>query len=154
MPDQLTSHERAAIAAYTGPVQRIPRGASSEITYQWKGGDHGFTASRGNSPRDRLAANYRIRDRGIRMAALRQREINGASPKPPSGRVMITEDALQARRAEVRRLTMEGLLQVEIAERLGFQACVITYDIRVMRRAGGFPSVEECRAIRRRRGLA
>jgi hypothetical protein len=150
MPDVITDHERAAIAAYTGPVQRIPRGVSSEITYQWRSGDHAFDASRGNSPRDRLAANYRIRDRGIRMAALRQREIAGA----PAPRVMITNDALQARRAEVRRLTLQGLLQVQIAERLGVQACVIAYDVRVMRKSGGFPDVEECRAIRRRRGLA
>jgi biotin operon repressor len=83
MPDVLTEHERAAIAAYRGKVQRIPRGVSSEQVYVYdesakKNSSGGLTipGAHWKAERTRL---WNVHMRGKRFQALKRRE----SGKPP-----------------------------------------------------------------------
>ena len=81
MPDVITAAERAAIDAYRGPVNRIPRGVSSEGTYSY---DEASTASGGLVTgagithrewlREQTKASHRRRIRSQQFYALRRRE--------------------------------------------------------------------------------
>jgi hypothetical protein len=84
MPDTLTPHELAAIAAYQGGVQRIPRGVSGEPEYRFDAARHGdsFASLVGKrTAKDVRDASFRITTRNRRFAALRRRE-QDKTPQP------------------------------------------------------------------------
>jgi DNA-binding CsgD family transcriptional regulator len=139
MPDIITDHERAAIAAYTGPVQRIPRGVSGFAFEPWNPGNwkrqHGIAKSRF------------LRDRSF--AALRVRE---EAPQAPTPR-QVKHAAMAARQAEVRAMVYDGRIYAEIAAKLRISECTVVSDVAAMRKAGGFPSTLELLRLRRRQVL-
>jgi hypothetical protein len=82
MADFITEAEREAIAAYSGPIQRIPRGVSAQTTYVY---DEKSTASGGLVSsnrsmshqewlRERVKASHRARAKARAFDALRRRE--------------------------------------------------------------------------------
>ena len=156
MPDALTDHDRAAIAAYRGKVKKIPARQSgiTDETYRWipgKSADADGFVIGGTHWKKQRDGFMRRRSRDMRFQALKRREVKADIPPTPRE---AQNDAIALRRDAVRQLTFAGLLQTEIAERLGANVNTISWDVAQMRKAGDFPSPQECRAIRRRRGLA
>jgi hypothetical protein len=165
MPDVLSEHERAAIAAYKGKVQRIPRGVSSEQSYVYdeaakKNSSGGLTipGAHWKAERTRL---WNVHMRGKRFQALKRRE-RAPDRTPEPAMVMVTPprpDAVhkpklkrkvkpratkmraikavaRKRQVKVLAMTLAGMSQTPIAKALGVSQTTISNDVIHLRKTG------------------